>query len=162
MYSPSRLIKLLSKWVHSVGGGVLTLMMFLTAADVFLRYVFNKPILGSLEITEFMMVIIFALGVAYCTVSKSQIHVDLVFSRIPKKSQAILSSVTHFISLGIVSLLAWQVYVQARLQQGVGTISTVLEIPTYPFITVLAVGLTLLALALVVVFVESLYQVLEK
>ncbi|MBW1799364.1 MAG: hypothetical protein JRJ85_01410, partial [Deltaproteobacteria bacterium] len=42
-------ISWLSQAVHRIGGFMLAAMMFLTAADVFLRYLFNAPISGAIE-----------------------------------------------------------------------------------------------------------------
>ena len=37
---------------------VLAGMMFLTAADVILRYIFNRPVTGAYELIEFLMAIL--------------------------------------------------------------------------------------------------------
>ena len=49
----------LSWTIHRIGGFILAAMMFLTATDVFLRYIFNRPISGALELNENMLVIVF-------------------------------------------------------------------------------------------------------
>jgi TRAP-type C4-dicarboxylate transport system permease small subunit len=49
-------VNLVSRWFNYLGVGVLTIMMLLTVSDVLLRFVFNRPILGTLELTEYMMV----------------------------------------------------------------------------------------------------------
>ena len=45
-----------SKILAYLGAVTLFLMMLLTTADVAGRYILNQPILGGLEITEFMIV----------------------------------------------------------------------------------------------------------
>ena len=47
-----------------VGAGVLVLMMFLSAMDVLLRYFFNSPISGAMELTQYMMLIVVVSGLA--------------------------------------------------------------------------------------------------
>ena len=38
------------------------LMMFITAADVLLRYIFNRPISGTMELTSYMMAVVVGFG----------------------------------------------------------------------------------------------------
>ena len=51
----NRVVNPLVRFTKNVAAGILALMMFLTALDVLLRYIFNRPISGALEITEFMI-----------------------------------------------------------------------------------------------------------
>ena len=46
-----------AKWINNVASFLLASMMFLTAIDVALRYIFQRPITGTYEIIEFMMAI---------------------------------------------------------------------------------------------------------
>ncbi len=48
----------LSSLLANLGAIVLLMMMGLTTADVVARYVFNAPILGVFELTEFMVLIL--------------------------------------------------------------------------------------------------------
>ena len=83
VYPPSRII-------NTVGLGVLAVMMFLTATDVTLRYVFNRPIPGAFELTEFLMATLVAFALAYTQVHKGHINVDLIISRFPPRAQAVI------------------------------------------------------------------------
>lgn len=130
------------------GSWVLILMMFLTAGDVFLRNMFNKSILGTFEITECMMVLMVASGLAYVSVAKSQIRVEVLFSRLPQHVQNILTIITDFLSFGLCSLLSWRAFVYFKGEYVSGTRMGVLLIPTFPFIAVVALGWLLLALVL--------------
>lgn len=136
------------------GGWVLALMMFLTAGDVFLRNAFNKPILGAFEITECMMAVMVASGLAYVSVSKSQIRVEVLFIRLPKRVQKILTVITDFLSLLFCSLLSWRALVYLKGEYEADTRLGALLIPTPPFIAVVALGWLLLALVLLKDFVE--------
>ena len=58
-------------------GWVLVALMAYTVIDVLLRYVFNRPFRGSLEITEFAMALIVFLGIAYCGWLGGHVAVDI-------------------------------------------------------------------------------------
>ena len=140
------------------GGWVLALMMFLTAGDVFLRNVFNKPILGAFEITECMMAVMVASGLAYVSVAKSQIRVEILFSRLPQRAQKILTVITDFLSLGFCSLLSWRALVYLKGEFESDTRLGALLIPTPPFIAVVALGWLLLAAVLLKDFVQLIRE----
>ena len=56
--------KSVARGINGVGVTALTLLMLLTAVDVCLRYLFDSPITGSYELSEFMMAILVAFGLA--------------------------------------------------------------------------------------------------
>lgn len=143
---------------HKFGGWVLVLMMFLTAGDVFLRNLFNRPILGAFEITECMMAIMVASGLAYVSVSKRQIRVEILYGRLPERVQKILTVITDFLSLGFCSLLTWQALVYLKAEVESDTRLGALLIPTPPFIAVVALGWLLLAAVLLKHFVELIRE----
>jgi TRAP-type transport system small permease protein len=142
--------------VFKIGACVLALMMLLTAVDVTMRYIFNRPIIGSFEITEYMMVILVSFGFAYVTLTKGQISVDLLITNLPPKARIIMGLFTDFVSFAILTLLTWQVYLQVKSQYDSNAISASLEIPAYPFVAAGAFGLTLLSIALLLEFIEDL------
>ena len=54
----------LEKWFFGVSAAVLVLLMLLVSANVLSRHFFDRPILGTLEITEFFMVAIVYLALS--------------------------------------------------------------------------------------------------
>jgi TRAP-type transport system small permease protein len=146
---------------HKFGGWVLAAMMFLTAGDVFLRNVFDKPILGAFEITECLMTVLVASGLAYVTVSKSQIRVNVLFSRLPQPAQEVLTVIMDFLGLGFCVLLSWRSLAYMKAEYDSGTKLGALLIPTFPFIAIVALGWLLLAIVLLKDFAE-LIQGLKK
>src|SRR4030066_331803 len=73
-----------------VGVGMLFVLMMLGAADVVGRYLFNSPIQGTMEVSELLLAGIVFFGWAYTQAARGHITVDLFFSRIPSRGQAIL------------------------------------------------------------------------
>ena len=65
----------------------IVIMMMLTTVDVFLRYVFNRPILGSFEVTELLMVSVAGLSLAWCTLKSGHIRVDIIINMFSKKTR---------------------------------------------------------------------------
>jgi TRAP-type transport system small permease protein len=143
---------------HKFGGWVLAAMMLLTAGDVFLRNVFNKPILGAFEITECLMSVMVASGLAYVSIAKSQIRVDVLFGRLPQRAQKVLTVITDFLGLAFCVLLSWRALVYMKAEYDSGTRMGALLIPTSPFIAIVALGWLLLAVVLLSDFLELIRE----
>ena len=158
----SRAVCSASGALHGVGVTVLGLMMLLTAADVTLRYAFDRPIMGSYDLTVYMMAIVVAFGLAYCAVMKGHVRVEVIVSRLPQRAQAIIDSITCFISLGLFSLITWQCFVNMKLLYASKLTSSVLLIPVFPFAGVVGIGSACLTLVLLTDFLNFLSQAIRK
>jgi TRAP-type C4-dicarboxylate transport system permease small subunit len=157
-----RFISPVSKVLVGIGSAALAAMMFLTAADVTLRYVFNKPIMGAFDLTVYMMVILFAFALPYCAVKKGHISVDLLIGRLPQKVQTIINTITAPLGLGLFVLIAWQAIVYMLIQKETNIASTVLNIPRYPFVGLLFIGVACLSVVLLADFLKTLSEVSKK
>ena len=147
-----------SRYAGSVGAAAVIAMMFLTAVDVVLRYFFNRPIAGSAEVTEYLMVITISLTLAYCAVMKGHVRVEVFVSLLSKKAQAFTHSFVLLLGVILFGLLTWQTAVQAVGIYGVGSYSTVLLVPVYPFVWVLFIG----GLLITLVFLRDLGETILK
>lgn len=150
-----------SRAINIIGMIVLVAMMLLTVGDVFLRYVFNQPIVGSVELTTYFIVVVGFCGLAWCAVRGGHAKVDLLVIRFSPRVQAIFESVTCLLSLTVVPLLAWQGIEASNLARQVNTYSYFLEIPAYPFHLVLGISSAMLSLVLLTILVKSLAKVVR-
>lgn len=138
----------------SRGAGILAIaflmaMLVLTVADVFLRYFFNAPIPGSVELTKYFMVGAGFLGLAWCALKGGHIKVDLLINRLPPRYQVTIDSINLLLALTVVPLVAWQGFTQAKYALLEKTTSRFLAIPDYPFYIVVGLGFVLLFLVMV-------------
>jgi len=154
-------VKHISKAINSAGGFVLLLMMFLTAMDVLLRYIFNRPISGSYEITEYMMAIVVSSGLAYCAVVKGHVVVDLIISRFPSRVQAILNSVHLLVSFALFVVITRQSYLYILTMADSNRTSAVLLIPVFPFIAILTIGLGIYTLQLLADLLDTVLEAVK-
>lgn len=141
---------------------VLGLMMLLISSDVVLRYVFNRPIRGSFELIEFMMVAVVFLGLGYTQVKKGHLSITLLVKSLPENVTSIINTATNLLSGLIFLAIAWQNVLQTMESRATGGTSAVLEIPTFPFYLLVAFGSVLLGLVFLMDFIASLIQVRKK
>jgi TRAP-type C4-dicarboxylate transport system permease small subunit len=131
-------------------------MMLLTTTDVFFRYFFDKPILGSIEMVELFMVSVAGLSLAWCTLKSGHIRVDILISMFSKKTNRILDIINFVFTAGIcgfmVPSLVWRYVEDTKMD-----IRTyVLNIPEGPFVLLLCFGYLLMFSVLIIQIVKFL------
>lgn len=152
----------LIRWIFRTGhvfnyiaAGAIVVMMLLTCTDVILRF-FHRPILGTYEMVGFLGTVIIAFALAYTSIERGHIAVEILVDRLPVKAQNTLEGFNHLIGAALFLLIAWQSKVYAGDLRASGEVSLTLAIPTYPFVYGIAAGCVLLALVLAAESLRSL------
>lgn len=158
----SRVIDPIVHWIFNAGVFILAIMMFLTAADVILRYFFNKPILGSYEISEFMMAALAAVTIGYAAKIDAHVNVDLIYTRLPGGVQHLLSVFTNLICVAFFGLMGWRNLYQSQVLHKANSVSASLSIPESPFVLILGIGFGVTALVFFLKFLESLAKAINQ
>lgn len=128
----------------AIAGATLVIMMVMTALDVGLRYLLNRPIPGGLELVEYMMSVVVPFSLVVTAYNRAHIEVDLLFERFSKALQRIVGTFTDLISTVFFALITWQGYFYISEQYRSGLTSSVLFIPHYPFIASLTAAFAVL------------------
>jgi TRAP-type C4-dicarboxylate transport system permease small subunit len=137
-----------------VSGVLFMGLMFLGAGDVLGRYLINKPITGTLEISEILMGGIVLLSWAYTQRNKGHVMVDLFIARYPVRVRAVVNFLTLFLSFVLFVAIAKQSTVIAiRCWQEHRVIPT-LDLPTAPFHSIVPIGAALLCIELIVQMIK--------
>ncbi len=123
-----------------VGAFSLFCIMCLTTADVAGRYLFNAPITGVFELTEFMVLILIFSFLAYTQSGKGHVSVDLLVSRFPEKMQTAISLINHSLCLVLMGLITYMGFERALELMEYQEASPNLGVPIYPFVFYLVVG----------------------
>jgi len=144
-----------SKTVNGIGISLLLAMMMLMVVDVLLRRIFNRPLTGSFEIVQFILVTIVYTAVAYTTCKKAHISIDLLTSRFSDRIAALIQTTVLSLSLFLFILITWRNLVRAGELARDGTTSVLLSIPLYPFYYVVAFGSAVLCLVLLIQTIEA-------
>jgi TRAP-type C4-dicarboxylate transport system permease small subunit len=151
----------LSTFLNSIAGFVLVAMMFLTSLDVALRYLFNSPIPGSIEISQYMMPIVISFGLARCAREKGHVSVELLISRLSGRKKAFMNSLINIFFFTLFGLITWQSFLRAIGMITSGLKSEVLAIPIFPFVLTVSLGCGVLSLVALKDFFESLMEALK-
>ena len=133
-------------------------MMMLTTVDVFLRYFFDRPILGAIEMVELVMVSIAGLSLAWCTLKSGHIRVDIVISMFSKKTNRVIDIVNYIFTAAICGLmvpsLIWRYMEGVRMDAR----TYVLRLPEGPFVLLLSFGYLLMLSVLIIQIIKSISE----
>jgi TRAP-type C4-dicarboxylate transport system permease small subunit len=109
------------------------LIMLITVVDVFMRFVFNSPILGSYEIIERVVFCGVFASFAYAQLQKSHIQISMLLLLFPRRLRHACVALTGLLSAAIVLVMAYAAVVQAQTAFKAHYVTGVLKIPLYPF-----------------------------
>jgi TRAP-type C4-dicarboxylate transport system permease small subunit len=137
-----------------IGGIMFMVLMFLGAGDVIGRYAFNKPIFGTMEISEAIMASIVLLAWAYTQRTGGNVRVELFISRYPPRVRAAINLVALLLSLALFIVIAQQSTVLAFRYVGEHRIFPTLEIPVSPFHFFVPVGAFFICLEFIIQIVH--------
>ena len=152
-----RFFQRLSTYFAYIGALSLFLMMCLTIADVTGRYLFNSPILGAFELTEFMVLILIFSFLAYAQAHKAHINVDLFMMFFPEKLKNLIELFNHIACLAIMILITWTGFEKAIEVMEAGESSPNLDVPSYPFVFFLVLGCAVMCIE----FIRDIVSVIK-
>jgi TRAP-type C4-dicarboxylate transport system permease small subunit len=126
-------------------GGVILSLMLAVCVNVLLRYIFNRPIAGVEEITEYFLLFITFIGAAWLLREEGHVKVDILLGRLSSRRQALMSAVSSLIGILISSTLVWYGgrVTWDNLQQE-AYFSSILEFPKAPVFAIIPLGSSLL------------------
>lgn len=157
-----RVIRPATRIINGIGSAALGVMMLMNVVNVALRYFFDRPIKGTLEVTELLMVIIVFFAIGYTAMLKGHIVISILTSQLSETAQAIGDSIAYFISVVFCCLIIWQSFVQSQISRQHNDIIGAMDVPVFPFYYVLVLGSALMCLVFLANFFESLGAWLKK
>jgi TRAP-type transport system small permease protein len=152
----------LCKALGYIASVVMFALMCLTVADILIRKLLNTSILGTVELTELMMVVIvfFALGLS--EMKDAHIKVDIFTEKLKRRTRRMLDVATQFLGFLLFAFMTVSVFRNAVTMQGVGEVTQDLWIPKYPFLYLTALGCAVLSLTLFLRFLQSISEKVES
>lgn len=142
--------------IRRIAEVTLFLMMCLTMLDVVGRYFLNFPVLGSVELTELLMVGVIFSGISLSSATRSHVTVDLVSMALHGRLRWFQQLLGEFVSLGIILLLAVVSWGKAAEIADYGDKTAVLLLPITPIAYFMAVMLSFTTLYHLLQFIETI------
>jgi len=123
-----------------IAGIIMVALMFFTAIDVILRYLY-RPIEGGTEIVVHFIVLVIFLGFAWCALQDAHIKID-VFKKFP-----VMDHITYIVLTIMFFFMFYVTVKQVILVKEMAITSQILRIPRWIFVCVPAYGFFLTGIA---------------
>jgi TRAP-type C4-dicarboxylate transport system permease small subunit len=144
--------------ISEVGAAALLfIMMMLTFADVVGRYVFSAPIFGAAEIIQFLLAMSIFAGLCLVNARDEHITVELFEVQLDRMMpHTVRRIIIQTFSVGVMAVIAYQLYRYALDAEQLGTKTIVLEWP------LAVVSFTVAGLSVVSLIMQVLGLVLAR
>ena len=134
MSARERLVRLaggVQRSQHWVAASALVILMMVTVLDVFMRYLFNRPIRASLDTVEIMLLVFVFNGMAAAFFGRRNIVIDLLDGVFGARMTGVLIRIADILSVLCLGLLAWAMLLPATQAYQYGDVKMELPIPIY-------------------------------
>ncbi len=138
--------------------GLTVLMMLHITADVIGRYVFNSPLVGTIEIVSaYYMAGLAFLPLALITRERGHIIVELFTTWMSRRGRTLLDAIMAIVSLAYVAMFTWQAVVVAidKTKMGEAREAGTGFIPIWQSRWVVPIGFGLMAVYLLIYIVHD-------
>jgi C4-dicarboxylate transporter, DctQ subunit len=131
----------------AIAGCLLILTVVLVPVDVLSRYFFNAPLTWVYEVTEYILLLVPCLGMAWLARANGHVAIDIVTSRLPGRSRLLFSSASFVAAAAICGFIAWWgVRVTHQSYEAKAIIENVLQTPQWLIYVWIPVGFGLCAI----------------
>ncbi len=128
----------LTTWVHVVFGGVAGILLFcimaVTVLDVVGRYLFNSPLPGGFEITQFLMAALIYSALPSVSRQESHITIDLLDSFTPAAVIPVRQILVNLVASVCMGIIAWKLWDLAEKIREYGDVTEYLRMSRSPII----------------------------
>ena len=104
--------KVINKVLSIVGGTALSLMMFMTVADVIMR-AGGHPILGTYEMVALMLAIVIGFTIPMVSLARGHVYMEIILEKLSVRNKALMNTFTRILCFGlfaIITVLAFLYY----------------------------------------------------
>jgi len=134
--------------INYLAGAAVVAMMLLTCVDIVMRF-FGKPLPGVYDLVGFLGVVSVSFALAYTSVQRGHVAVDILMERLPQRAQFRLLSIGNMASAAFFLFLTWQSFLYAMELFDSGEVSMTVGMPIHPFVFGMSAGCGLLSLVLI-------------
>jgi TRAP-type C4-dicarboxylate transport system permease small subunit len=135
---------------NMVSSAALVLMMLLSCADIFGRYLFNHPITGTYDIVGLSGAVLAAFAMPYTMLKKGHVAVELLVQSLSRGMQLVIQTFSHLLGVSLFLVLVWQAILLSRDMKAAGEVTPTLLLPFYPIVYCMALCFFCLCLAILV------------
>jgi len=104
----SRVINRLTWLAELLAEVGLALLLLIVLHEVVVRYVFNSPTLYSVELSEYLLVLVVFLSIGWVLREDRHVAVTFIVDRLPKKMRLGVNVLTSLVTMAFLWVLVWK------------------------------------------------------
>jgi TRAP-type C4-dicarboxylate transport system permease small subunit len=155
-----KFLQSVTRYMDVVGVVVLSLLALMLVYSVIMRKFFS-PMNGAGELSEYALVLTIFMCMAGSYLKHDSMCMDTYVEKLPRKGRWATEVFVQIVNVGILVIMSWRMFLQAHTVQSMGQHSTILGIPSSPFVYIAAVGCVVLTVVYVVYLMEALAKTIE-
>jgi TRAP-type mannitol/chloroaromatic compound transport system permease small subunit len=101
------IVDTINEWCGRIFGFALVLLVFVVVYEVVMRYLFNRPTIWGMEISQMLMLISVCLGVGYTFLHSGHVKITILQDSFSSRTKAVIDGITYFVVLICASALIW-------------------------------------------------------
>jgi TRAP-type C4-dicarboxylate transport system permease small subunit len=137
----NRLLDRLEDALAVIAGALIAFAVLAVTLDVAMRYFANKPLAWVFEITEYILLFVPCLGMAWLARNDGHVVIDIVTSRLREGPRARLAAAVSLLVAGVCFFIAWWGWVATRESYAAkALIENVLQMPQFAVYAVIPFG----------------------
>ena len=140
----------------AICGALVFFYMFLVAANITGRYIFNKPIDGTLEIGQLVLASVIFFSLAYTQEEDAHIRVTAVLKTLPQRWQNRFESAILVIGFLTMILMSWRAFPFAMESLRMREVHMSVDIPIWPTKFIFFIGWCVLGLQFLLEFLNRI------
>ncbi|MBS4032292.1 MAG: TRAP transporter small permease [Clostridiales bacterium] len=149
-------VEKISSSMDLIAAGCFFAVMALIIANILLRGIFKKPILGNYELVGYLTALGVSFALAHCARIDGHIAVDFFVGRLPKAMQKAVSMLVATLSVCLWGGVIWSMFTYANSMRAIGLVSATAQIAVYPIIGLVTIGLVGFWLVLLLQWVQHI------
>jgi TRAP-type C4-dicarboxylate transport system permease small subunit len=120
-----------TKVLNIIGGTALTLMMFLTVADVLMR-AGGHPILGTYEMVALSLAIVIGFSMPTVSLDRGHVYMEIILDKLSKRNKAMMNTFTRILCIILFAIIGYNLFTIGNEFHISGEVSSTLKIPFFP------------------------------
>jgi TRAP-type C4-dicarboxylate transport system permease small subunit len=123
--------RVVKKILNFTGGTALSLMMFMTVADVVMRAA-GRPILGTYEMVALLLAVVIGFTIPIVSLDRGHVYMEILLERLSKRNRALMNTFSRILCLILFVVIAYNLIMVGKELHASGEVSSTLKIPFYP------------------------------
>ncbi len=152
----------IAKKLNAAGACTGLIMVVLVTLHVLSRAIFRKPLMGTVELEELMIVILVFCGMAYTQIKGNHISVDFLILRFSEGVRNLIAIFTSVITFCLLLALSWQSVVLSLTYLDEGQATFQLQIPLFWVLWIIAIGFFLFGLHVLTDLLKQISKALTQ